>query len=132
MKESMPAAVPRLSPLREQTTVAASARRIYGQVLRFRPGSRDPQSVQWPGPADAGRVLLQIAPSSGSGYQFKGPWALFHLLDRVRVEPGGAPNRASWLFDVEGRKARFEVRSPAGGSPMLREELEQFQCPRRL
>src|SRR5204862_6616718 len=35
MKESMPASAPRLSPLREQATVAASARRIHGQVLRY-------------------------------------------------------------------------------------------------
>jgi type VI secretion system protein ImpL len=105
---------------------------IDGQVLRFRPGAKDTQSVQWPGPGDAGRVHLQIAPSAGIGYQFKGPWALFRLLDRVRVEPGGAPNRVQWLIDVEGRKARFEVKTPTSPSPMLRDELEQFQCPRRL
>jgi len=105
---------------------------IDGQPMRFKPGLRDPQTVQWPGPADGGRVQVQLAPSSGSGYVFKGPWALFRLLDRVRIEPGGAPNRVLLLMDVEGRKARFEVRSTAPTNPMLREELEQFQCPRRL
>jgi type VI secretion system protein ImpL len=35
-------------------------------------------------------------------------------------------------FDVEGRKAKFEVRSAAPLNPMLRRELEQFQCPTRL
>ena len=105
---------------------------IDGQVMRFKPGARDAQSVQWPGPADSGRVQVQLAPSSGGGYVFKGPWALFRLLDRVRIEPGGAPNRVLMLLDVEGRKARFEVRSTSPANPMLREELEQFQCPRRL
>ena len=105
---------------------------IDGQPLRFRPGARDAQSVQWPGPAEGGRVQVQLAPSAGHGYVFKGPWALFRLLDRVRVEPGGAPNRVNLLLDVEGRKARLEVRSASAVNPMLREELEQFQCPRRL
>ena len=35
MSESAPAAGARRSPLREQTTVAASAGRIYGMVLRY-------------------------------------------------------------------------------------------------
>ena len=105
---------------------------IDGQPLRFRPGMKDAQRVAWPGPAEGGRVQVQLAPSSGSGYVFKGPWALFRLLDRVRVEPGGAPDRVTLLLDVEGRKARLDVRSAAPVNPMLREELEQFQCPRRL
>jgi type VI secretion system protein ImpL len=57
---------------------------------------------------------------------------LFRLLDRVRVEAGASPERAQLVFDVEGRKARFEVRSPTASNPLLRRELEQFQCPTRL
>jgi type VI secretion system protein ImpL len=108
---------------------------VDGQVLRFRPGAQTPQSLQWPGPGDAGRVHLQLTPSTGSGgpgYLFQGPWALFRLLDRVRTEPGSAPDRSQLVFDVEGRKARFEVRSPAALNPMARQDLEQFQCPKRL
>jgi type VI secretion system protein ImpL len=108
---------------------------VDGQLLRFRPGSQAVQSVQWPGPNDAGRVHLQITPSSGAGgpgYVFQGPWALFRLLDRVRTEPGSAPDRSRLVFDVEGRKARFEVKSPAALNPIARQELEQFQCPKRL
>jgi len=108
---------------------------VDGQVLRFRPGAQASQSVQWPGPNDAGRVHLQLTPSvggGGPGYVFQGPWALFRLLDRVRTEPGSTPDRSQLVFDVEGRKARFEVRSPAALNPMVRQELEQFQCPKRL
>ena len=105
---------------------------VDGQVLRFKPGAQATQSLQWPGSGDANRVVVQLAPSSGSGYVFKGPWALFRLLDRVRVEPGGAPNRVQMTVDVEGRKARFEVRSASALNPVLRQELEQFQCPKRL
>jgi type VI secretion system protein ImpL len=104
---------------------------IDGQVMRFRAGSKDAKAVQWPGPGDSGRVRVQLAPSSGSGYVFEGPWSLFRLLDRVRVEPGEAPSRATLSLDVEGRKARLEVRSLSPWNPLLRENLEQFECPRR-
>jgi type VI secretion system protein ImpL len=36
------------------------------------------------------------------------------------------------VFDVEGRKARFEIRSATPRNPLLRQDLEQFQCPKRL
>ena len=108
---------------------------VDGQVLRFRPGAQAPQSLQWPGPNDGGRVQVQITPAAGSagpGHVFQGPWALFRLLDRVRTDPGSAPDRSLLVFDVEGHKARFEVRSPAALNPMARQQLEQFQCPKRL
>ncbi|WP_280150906.1 type VI secretion system membrane subunit TssM [Piscinibacter sp. XHJ-5] len=108
---------------------------VDGQVLKFRPGATATQTLQWPGPGGAGRVRLQLVPSGGGGgpgHVFQGPWALFRLLDRVRVDPGASPERAQLVFDVEGRKARFEVRSPTPLNPLLRRELEQFQCPTRL
>jgi type VI secretion system protein ImpL len=108
---------------------------VDGQVLRFRPGVQAIQSLQWPGPGDSGRVHLQVTPIAGAGgpgYTFQGPWALFRLLDRVRTEAGSAPDRSVLVFDVEGRKARFEVRSPAALNPMSRQLLEHFKCPGRL
>jgi type VI secretion system protein ImpL len=108
---------------------------VDGQPLRFRPGSSAPQTLQWPGPADSGRVLLQLVPASGAagpGHTFQGPWALLRLLDRVRSEPGPTPERWRLLFDVEGRKARFEVRANSALNPIARQELEQFECPKKL
>ena len=104
-------------------------------MLRFRRDTRGAQSVQWPGPARSGRVQLQLTPAGGgaaSVHAFEGPWALFCLFDRVRVEPGSVPGRALLVFDVEGRKARFEVRSALPLNPLQRQELEQFRCPHQL
>ena len=107
---------------------------VDGQVLRFRPGAQAAQSVQWPGPAATGRVNLQLASGGAAGnpHVFQGAWSLFRLLDRVRSEPGATPDRMQLAFDVEGRKAKFEVKSATPLNPMLRRELEQFQCPTRL
>ncbi|HET9643113.1 MAG TPA: type VI secretion system membrane subunit TssM [Burkholderiaceae bacterium] len=107
---------------------------VDGQVLRFRRGAQGPQTLQWPGPGGAGRVRLLLATQGGSGssFGFEGPWSLLHLLDRVRVERAGPPDHFQLLFDVEGRKARFDVRAPSPINAALRAEMEQFQCPRRL
>src|SRR5437762_14099986 len=78
---------------------------IDGQLLRFRPGAKQSQSVQWPGPSNAGRVHLQVLPSAAAGYDFQGPWALFRLLDRVRVEPGSTPERSEERRVGEGWRA---------------------------
>ncbi|NML13622.1 type VI secretion system membrane subunit TssM [Azohydromonas caseinilytica] len=103
---------------------------IDGQAHRFRREARAPQRLRWPASEDApGRVTLRTGASGG--YGFDGPWALLRLFDRVRIEPG-AGGRVELIFDVEGRKARFEARSATALNPVLRSELESFPCPRRL
>ncbi len=106
---------------------------VDGQKLRFRRDTKQPQSIDWLATgtvADGVHVLL--TPTTGSGYTFKGPWALLRLLDRARVERGASADRVLISFDVEGRKARFEVRSTSARNPLLRQDLEPFQCPNRL
>ena len=124
-----------LRPLEFDPGIGEFTLDVDGQVLRFRPGVPAVQSLQWPGPGETSRVQLQVTPAGGTagpGYTFQGPWALFRLLDRVRTEPGSAPDRSLLVFDVEGRKVRFEVKAQAALNPISRQVLEQFKCPSRL
>lgn len=108
---------------------------IDGQVARFKRDQKAAFSLQWPGAQDSRRIALQVTPAAGgapSTHAFEGPWALLRLLDRVRVVPGATPDRAELRFDVEGRLARFELKSATPVNPLLREPLEQFACPQRL
>lgn len=114
--------------------VAEFALDVDGQAMRFKPGARQAQALQWPGRGN-GRALVRVVAAGGQagpGFEFQGPWALYRLLDRVRVDPGATPDRVQLVFDVQGRKARFEVKSLSPQNPLLRRELEQFQCPSRL
>jgi len=108
---------------------------VDGQLMRFRRDTKSALSVQWPGPGGAQRVVINMATGAGgagSEYTFDGPWALFQMFNRVRVTPGPSPDRVQVVFDVEGRKARFEIKSAAPLNPIRLPELEQFQCPDRL
>jgi type VI secretion system protein ImpL len=109
---------------------------VDSQVLRFRRETRQAQGLEWltlgGTGASGGRVRVHMAPSANSaGYVFDGPWALLRLLDRARVERADTPDRVLLVFDIEGRRARFEVRSSGAHHPLLRQELESLSCPNR-
>jgi type VI secretion system protein ImpL len=109
---------------------------VDSQVLRFRRETRQAQGLEWltlgGTGAGGGRVRVHLAPSANSaGYVFEGPWALLRLLDRARVERGDTPDRVLLVFDIEGRRARFEVRSSGAQHPLLRQDLELLSCPNR-
>jgi type VI secretion system protein ImpL len=105
---------------------------VDGQLVRYAHGPQVPASVQWPGPRGSTQVRLQVSPPTPggtSGMVFDGPWALFRMLDKASVEPGGTPERFRVAFNIDGRKASFEVVASSVQNPFRLRELEQFQCP---
>lgn len=108
---------------------------VDGQVVRYAHGPQIPTSVQWPGPRGSQQVRVQLSPpSSGSnqGMITDGPWALFRLFERVTIEPTGAPERFRATFNVDGRKAVFEVTTSSVRNPFRLRELNEFGCPAGL
>lgn len=108
---------------------------IDGQVVRYAHGPQIPTAVQWPGPRGSSQVRVQISPPSGSGnsgMSTDGPWALFRMFDRVRIEPGNSPERFRATFDVDGRKAVFDVTTSSVRNPFGLRELAEFSCPSGL
>lgn len=109
---------------------------VDGQIVRYAHGPQIPASVQWPGPRGSTQVRVQVSPplSSGlpSGFVEDGPWALFRLFERVRIEPTNAPERFRATFDVGGRKAVFEVTTSSVRNPFRLQDLYEFSCPSGL
>jgi type VI secretion system protein ImpL len=109
---------------------------IDGQIVRYAHGPQVPTPVVWPGPRGSTQVRLQISPPSAgggtSGLVTEGPWALFRMLEQVRMEPTPQPEKFRVTFAVEGRRAVFEVLTSSVQNPFRLRELEQFQCPSRL
>ena len=108
---------------------------VDGQIVRYDHGPQIPATVQWPGPRGSMQVRVQVSPP-GAGSTFglvhEGPWALMRLFDRVRIEPTRAPERFRATFDVDGRKAVFEVTASSVRNPFRLRELAEFSCPAGL
>jgi len=107
---------------------------VDGQIVRYAHGPQLPMSVQWPGPRGSQQVRVQMSPpsASGSGPVTDGPWALFRMFDRVRIDPGNAPERFRATFEVDGRKAVFDVTTSSVRNPFKLRELNEFNCPTGL
>ncbi len=108
---------------------------VDGQIVRYAHGPAIPVSIQWPGPRGSTQVRVELSPPSTagrSGMVTSGPWALFRMIDRLQLEPGPAPERFRVTFNVEGRKASFEVTTSSVRSPFRLKELEEFNCPSGL
>ena len=109
---------------------------VDGQLVRYAHGPQIPMPVVWPGPRGSTQVRLQISPpgsSGGSGVTTEGPWALFRMFDKAaRIEPGNSPEKFRVTFDVDGRKAVFEVTTSSVRNPFTLRELKDFSCPSSL
>jgi type VI secretion system protein ImpL len=108
---------------------------VDGQIVRYAHGPQIPTSVQWPGPRGSSQVRVQLSPPSASGTSglvSDGPWALFRLFDRVQITPTNAPERFRATFDVDGRKAVFEITASSVRNPFRLRELNEFNCPTGL
>ena len=108
---------------------------VDGQIVKYAHGPQIPVSIQWPGPRGSAQVRVELSPSSAagsSGMVTSGPWALFRMIDRLQVESGAAPERFRATFNVNGRKASFDVTTSSVRSPFRLRELEEFTCPAGL
>jgi type VI secretion system protein ImpL len=105
---------------------------VDGQIVKYAHGPIVPMAVQWPATKGSNQVRLQISPiaaSGSSGQTTDGPWALFRTLDKARLEGGGAPEKFIATFNIDNRKARFEVTANSVQHPIRLRELQSFACP---
>jgi type VI secretion system protein ImpL len=122
-------------PLQMDDSINQFVLDVDGQIVRYAHGPQVPTPVQWPGPRGSGQVRVQLMPpasGAASGLTFEGPWALFRMLDRTQVDATTQPERFNVTFNVDGRKAVFEVTTSSVQNPFRLRDLEQFQCPTRL
>lgn len=124
-----------LKPVMMDASITQFILDVDGQLVKYSHGPQVPAQVQWPGPRGSTQVRLQLSPVSTagpSGRTFEGAWALFRLFDQVQVEGSGQPEKFKATFNVDGRKAQFEVLTNSVRNPFRLPELEQFQCPGTL
>jgi type VI secretion system protein ImpL len=102
---------------------------IDGQPLVVAPGALAAGTFQLPSGKGSGQVQLEAAPASSHGtLRREGPWAWLRMLDAATVEQTGQSERYKVTFDVDGRKAVFEMTASSVVNPFRRGVLEQFRC----
>jgi type VI secretion system protein ImpL len=109
---------------------------VDGQIVRYDHGPLIPMAVVWPGPRGTMQVRVEVnPPGSGTtfGSVFEGPWALLRLFDRVTIDPiANSQERFRATFNLDGRKAIFEITASSVRNPFQLPELHDFQCPMGL
>ena len=108
---------------------------IDGQLVKYSHGPQVPMSIQWPGPRGSTQVRLQISPAQQegiSGQVFEGPWALFRMFDNVQINPSSQSEKFIATFNINGRRAQFEVTTSSVLNPFRLQELQDFKCPSKL
>jgi type VI secretion system protein ImpL len=107
---------------------------VDGQQVQWKFGPKIPVKVQWPGPRGGTQVRLSLSSDRGGSSLVKdGPWALFHLFDRMQVDPvANAPERFRITFNLDGRRAIFDVDAGSVQNPFTLRELREFHCPTGL
>lgn len=122
-------------PLEMDATITQFLLDVDGQTVKYAHGPAIPGTVQWPGPRGNALVRVALSPvasTGSSGLTTEGPWALFRLFDRLQITPGNGPERFTATFNLDGRKAVFEVTSSSVQNPLRLAALRNFSCPTGL
>ncbi len=121
-----------MKPLEMDTRLREFLLDVDGQLVRYDHGPQIPTEVKWPGPRGTGVVRVSVQPAGGTGLVNDGPWALFRLFERVTVTPGLSPEKFRATFDIDGRKAVFDITTSSVKNALRLPELRSFQCPNGL
>ena len=107
---------------------------IDGQGQRYVHGPVQTLKVDWPGPRGGTMAELVANPQisrATSIVDVRGPWALFHLLDKGHIVNGTTPARSTVEFSFDGRKALLGIHADSLPSPLNSDLLKGFRCPGR-
>jgi type VI secretion system protein ImpL len=106
---------------------------LDGTTIVYTPGDRRSTQVTWPGfSLQPTTRLVFDPPPVGSGGELRdtGPWALFRLFGRARMQvQAGTTDRYTLTFQFGERQAVFDVRVLAGANPLSLGLLQDFRCP---
>ena len=122
-----------LKPVALDPSISKLVLDIDGQQLTVTPASLATASFQLPSGKGNGQVVLDASPAAARGsLRAEGPWAWLRMLDKAVVEPTPQAERYKVTFDLDGRKAVFEMTATSVVNPFRRTVLEQFRCMDRL
>ncbi len=121
-----------MKPVEMDTALQEFTLDVDGTLVRYAHGPQIPTTVTWPGPRGTNVVRMMVQPAGGTGMVNDGPWALYRLFDRVSFIPGKEREKERVVFDIDGRKAVFDITTSSVRNPFRLPELRSFACPNGL
>ncbi|CDG85971.1 type VI secretion system membrane subunit TssM [Janthinobacterium agaricidamnosum] len=122
-----------LKPVSADAALSKIVLTIDGQpVTLVQGGPLQGSAVILPSGKDGGRIKLEAIPALQAELAAEGPWAWFRMMDKAVLTPGPQGEKYRVTFDLEGRKAVYELTASSVVNPFQRDALEQFRCPASL
>lgn len=132
--ESTPSVQFQLKPIALDGNVASFRINIEGQTDEYSHGPTIASKFQWPGPHPNLGVVLTFMTLDGKvvSQVEEGPWAWLRVLDKAKIESTSLQEVFRLTFEIEGHKAKYELRANSVYNPFNMTELQQFRCPESL
>jgi type VI secretion system protein ImpM len=103
---------------------------LGGSSLTYAHGPSRAVAVNWPAQGGSEARLAFDPPTPGGAIQASGPWALFHLIAQGTLQPNGAPDRFTLVFQHGDRRAVFGAQPVqqhgVAGLPVSRPAMNAF------
>ncbi len=106
-----------------------------GQSLVYQHGPIVPMDLSWPmtqGNSEASIVMQDLNGRESLLTKQSGPWSLFRLLDRCRVQTVGGEDQLKMTIDNKGSQAQYLFSGSHSPNPLRRSLLTGFELPAHL
>lgn len=101
--------------------------------IRYSHGPKLSKSLNWPGGSREGvRLLFEDINETKHTERYSGDWSFFKALDAANVQKTQLPSRYSVTFEVNSRKAEYELSATSTLNPFSSGWLSQYKCPQQL
>jgi type VI secretion system protein ImpL len=105
---------------------------LDGTTITYTHGPTRSTQVTWPGPnlMQNVRLVFEPPPAGDTGVRAEsGPWAMFRLFARGRIQQTASPETYRLTFQIGERQAVFDLRAGSVFNPFAPNLLQQFHCP---
>jgi type VI secretion system protein ImpL len=121
-----------ITPVSADAATRRATLDLDGTTIVYTSGAQHATQLMWPTFSLQPTMRLVFdPPAAGSeSLEATGPWAMFRLFGRGRMQPQPAtPDHYTLTFQVGARQAVFDVRVPGGNNPLALGLLQDFHCP---
>lgn len=121
-----------ITPVSADAATRRATLDLDGTAVVYTSGEQRTTRIMWPTFSLQPTMRLVFdPPAAGSeAVQAVGPWAMFRLFGRGRMQPQpAAPDHYALTFQLGARQAVFDLRVPGGSNPLALGLLQDFRCP---